>query len=397
MTRTASQATPPAAIWNRGFLAIMAILFIIFCNMAVFFQLYEYLHQLAVSPRWAGFIIGVFALVALLIRPFISPWLTPFNARRWLILGTLGVVVALLLYNLAQGSWSLVLVRVLHGVAYVVMATAGMAALVAVIPPEKSGQAFGIMAVVTLLPYAVLPPLVVALSRYFGDFLHVLNLTALMMLLILPLAWLMPLPRKGDGSRPPERLRWQDIKENLSDRRILGLLIASLFVFTAFTPVFYFIKSYAAILGIANAGWFFTISTGTEIAVRLVGGSHFDRWPKHRLLAAALLVLALSYLGLVLVSGHALFFTLAVGLGLGWGVALPMLNSLLFDLSAPRFKALNANLGLEMFQGGFFLGPYLGAWLLSGWGYGVLFASCAAACLAALLFLPMIKKGAPVT
>jgi len=387
----------PQSLWNRGFVAATAILFVIFCNMAVFFQFYEYLHRLAVSPRWAGFIIGVFALVALVIRPFISPWLTPFNARRWLDLGTLGVVASLLLYNLALTPWSLMVVRVLHGTAYVVMATAGMAALVAMIPPERSGQAFGIMAVVTLLPYAMLPPLVVAASSHLGSFLRVLNLTALMMLLILPLARLMPLPRADDGSRPPERLRWHDIKEDLSDRRILGLLLASLLVFTAFTPVFYFIKTYAAKLGIANAGWFFTLSTGTEIAVRVVGGRYFDRGSKTRLLGGSLLVLAVSYLGLSLVSGHALFFTLAVGLGLGWGVALPMLNSLMFDLSQPRFRALNANLGLEMFQGGFFLGPSLGAWVLACWSYEALFAACAAACLAALLFLPMIRKGAPAS
>ena len=35
------------------------------------------------------------------------------------------------------------------------------------------------------------------------------------------------------------------------------------------------------------------------------------------------------------------------------GVAMPLINALAFDLSTPRLRAYNSNLGMQMFQGGF--------------------------------------------
>jgi predicted MFS family arabinose efflux permease len=253
------------------------------------------------------------------------------------------------------------------------------------------------MAVVTLLPYAVLPPLVEGLVQQMGGYLNMLNLTALMMAPILGLCPLLGPPSgRGHGSSQ-DRLRKEEIWDNLRDPRIRTLLGASLLIFTAFAPVFFFVKSFAGQIGVANPGWFFTISTGMEIGVRLIGGAYFDRTDKRRMLALSLGLLVCTYAALALSKSVLMFFGLAAIMGLGWGVALPMLNSLIFDFSSPRLRPLNANLGFEMFQGGLFLGPWLGAWLLAKTSYLVLFMSCAASlgaalCLTLLLHL-QAKRG----
>jgi MFS family permease len=82
-------------------------------------------------------------------------------------------------------------------------------------------------------------------------------------------------------------------------------------------------------------------------------------------------------------------------MGLGWGVALPVLSGLVFDVSEPRMRALNTNLSMVMFQGGFSLGPLAGGALLAQWGFAVLFYACAALQLlavgAGLMLAVMIK------
>ena len=50
-----------------------------------------------------------------------------------------------------------------------------------------------------------------------------------------------------------------------------------------------------------------------------------------------------------------------------------MINGSLFDVSEPRFRALNTNLAAEMFQAGFTLGPLLGGMILISYGYIALF------------------------
>jgi predicted MFS family arabinose efflux permease len=54
------------------------------------------------------------------------------------------------------------------------------------------------------------------------------------------------------------------------------------------------------------------------------------------------------------------------------------LSSLTFDFSEPRFRAMNSNLTMQMFQVGFFVGPTLGNIILIHGGYVQLYYACGA-------------------
>jgi predicted MFS family arabinose efflux permease len=386
----------PVRLITKEFLSLNGIIFLNFCNIAVFFQFHQYLlNELHRSPREIGLLIGIFAFTGLVIRPLISPLLHPVNAKRWIVLGSIGIIISLLLYQLARGFWSIALVRVVHGGVYVVMATAMMAKIVGTIPPGKSSQAFGIISVITLLPYAVLPPVLEPLIELCGGFIHVLDLTALFMVLVFPLLLFMKGAHTAEDPPPSEKMTKRDLVENTKDPRILSLLAVSLLLYVAFTPVFYFLKGYGYKIGIPNPGWFFTVSTFTEIAVRLFGGPFFDRMSKPRFLAYSLIGLVIAYTLLANTSGMVLFYALGLLFGLCWGVAMPLLSGLLFDSSTARLRALNTNLGVEMFQGGLFLGPMIGGWILAAWDYRTLYYFCGALILLSLSLIPFLsKKGA---
>lgn len=376
--------SPSEKIFTKEFLALNGIIFLVFCNVAVFFQFQNYLqNELQLAPNHLGFLIGIFAFTALIVRPVISPFLHSDNARKWLLMSTVGVIVSLLLYYPATGFWSLTLVRVLHGGIYVVLATAALTKMMDSIPETRSGQAFGLITVITLLPYAVMPPLLDPLIRSFGGFLPVLLGTALLMIGVFPLLFLIKAGPEKEG-RVRQQFSRRELIENLKDPPILSLLLISLLVYTAFAPVFFFLKGYALKIGIANPGWFFTLSTAMEIAVRLVGGSLLDKGSKTRLLIYALAGLAGAYFLLAQRPGLSLFYGLGLFFGIGWGIAMPLLNGLIFDHSAPRFRAMNTNLAMVMFQGGFFLGPLMGGWILSGWDFEGVFYGCGFLILGAL-------------
>lgn len=381
---------PEPRLLNRGFVLLSLALFLVFCNMAVFFEFYDYLQHLGIAQNSLGLIIGVFSLTALIIRPFISLRLNPANAKRWFMVGVVGSVVALLLYTQTSSAPGLIAVRILHGAFYVLMATAGVAALVGCIDQKHSGQAFGLLAVITIVPYAVVPPLAEALGKVVSSYPNLLAVTGLIMLLIIPLiAWVPSSQAAVEQSKV--RLGWQEAKKSLMNRRLMVLLLAALLMYVSFTVIFYFINSYAKGMGILDAGWFFTVATGTEIGIRLVFGRYFDLLPKSRLLGGALLLLATAFYLLTLVSGLAGLLLLAIAFGLGWGVAMPMVNAILFDISKPEMRAFHANLGFEVFQGGFFLGPFAGAWVVQALGYGGLFTACAGACLAGAILMLLFE------
>jgi predicted MFS family arabinose efflux permease len=357
------------------FIALNAVMFLTFCNLAVFFQFHTYLGTLPIDRDASGLLIALFSVTVLIMRPVISPLLRPDNARRWMAISCFFVVVSLLLYHVALGFWSMAVVRLFHGAAYVVMATAVTAKLVGCIPKDRSGQAFGLISVITLLPYAVMPPLLEPLTRWVGSFRGVLDLSAVVMLLTFPV--LAFVGGASDGPDPASRaIRWQDVKQNLRDFRILLLLFLSLVVWTAFAPIFFFLKDYGIKIGIPNPGWFFTLSTFTEIAVRLVAGSLFDKLGKAWVLAGSLAWLVAGYIAMAHLSEPTTFYAMGLLLGLGWGVAMPVLSGLVFDVSEPRFRALNTNLSFEMFQAGFFVGPLAGGAILVHLGYSALYYAC---------------------
>jgi|Deesub1362A_J573_1020465.scaffolds.fasta_scaffold02437_3 predicted MFS family arabinose efflux permease len=391
-------ATPPSEqdpqdqkLWTAAFISLNAVMFLAFCNMAVFFELFRHLRAMAMSAEVAGLVIAVFSLSVLIVRPLISPWLRPGNARLWIAVGTAGDILALLLYPWAHGALALGLLRVFHGLAYVVMGTAGIAALTGCIPPNKSGQAFGMIGVVTLLPYAVVPPLVDPVSKLVGGYMELLALTALLMLPTFPLL-IWAKPTHSHGASGEGRLRLKEIAANLKDLRISSLLVAYLFLIACFSAVFYFVEGFARSRGIAGAGLFFTFATLAEIAARLLLGPWTDRTSKPAVMLLAGLWLSACLLALTLTHGEVSLLLVATAYGLGWGLLMPVVNAMVFELSPPRLRALNTNLAMESFQGGFMLGPLLGGVLIGGVGFGALFLACAGLCLAVTLALWLILR-----
>ncbi len=365
-------------ILSPEFVSLSAVMFLTFCNLAVFFQYEVYLGTLNFGKEWSGFLIGVFSLTVLTVRPLIIPFLHEGNARFWIVVSTCGIIVCLLMYNLGTTPLTMSAIRIAHGLAYVVLATAALSIVVAHIPPERSAQAFGILSVLTLLPYAVIPPLLNPLGAYLGGFARVLDLFALAMVLVFPIMLLVGRNSKGPVVGENPRVEWDDVVRNLCDGRIILLMVASLLVWAAFTVVFYYLKGYGEKLNVGNAGWFFTLSTFSEIGVRLVAGPLLDRYDKSRFLAVASLWLAVSYFIMVYISEETAFYAMGVVFGLGWGVTMPMLSGLVFDISEPKLRALNTNLSMEMFQAGYFVGPVAGGLVLIHAGYEALFFACGA-------------------
>jgi predicted MFS family arabinose efflux permease len=386
----------PEKLFTKEFLALNGVAFLAFCNMVVFFQFYLYLHTLPIGPEWYGLLIALFSITGLILRPLISPFLHSGNARMWMVISTAGVIISLLGYNLAIDFWSMFLVRAVHGIAYVVLGIALNASLVGLIPPSRSGQAFGLFTVITLLPLAVLPPFLEILAQRLGGFIPVLNAAALLMLLIFPLLLAMKTAQGNSLGTSGQRLSFHDLTENLKDRRVAILLVLMLLLYSSFTPVFFFLEGYAKKIAIPNPGLFFTLSTMTEISIRLFAGSLFDRMNKVLLIAGSLAAIGMGYLALAYLSGAIMLYCLGIFLGLGWGVVMPVLNAVMFDVSPPHLKGLNTNLGVQMFQGGFFVGPFIGGMVLAQGDFRELFSLCAVFAFVSVALTPLLitrKRG----
>jgi predicted MFS family arabinose efflux permease len=386
------------SLFTTEFVIFNIVFFLAFINMAVFFHLHQYLLFLNIRGNLSGLIIGAFSLAAVIFQPLLSPLVNVRNARQFLIIGLVVTICSLVSYRWAVSVFPLVIVRIIHGAGFITFVTAMNASIVALIPANRSGQAFGLISVNVLLPSAVIPALLDNLSLGPERFTDILTVAAIIMIPAAIMPAFLPSSRserRSHGHIGPPKGVLRELQENIKRPGILVLLLTNLLVFLAYTPIFFLLKEYAQGNGIATPGVFFTISTGTMIAVRLLGGRFFDRLNKRIAFLGSLILLSISF-GFLSWTTSGFFYVLGFLFGMGFSLYAPLLNSLLFEYSHASKRGLNLNLSMSMLQAGYLIGPTIGTIVLTLVGYQGLFIYCAvmpvaAACLN-YFFIPKIQR-----
>ena len=384
----------PERIFTYDFTVLVLAATFGFCNIAIFYGFEAYLGRLGIAPGWRGWLLGAEPLAAFCLRPFLSVLVTPRNALGLARTSLIGLGLALCAYQFARGIGPIVAVRLFHGVAFVCLVSAVTVLLAQTIPKTLAGRAFGYFSLSSLVPYALMPPLAEWLLPRLG---REDRIYAVCSLLVLPaLALLAPLgPRLGRramaGVAGTGRPTLSQVRRTLDLVPVRLLLLANLCLFASTTLIFFFVKPFAMGLGLSDPGLFFTVSTAASMAVRVLAGPFYDRLPKEAVLLAALVGLAGCMAGFAAAAGPARLLVLAGAYGLCLGVALPLVNAVMFGCSPPAMRGTNLNLMLFMMDTAYVFGPVAGgAVLAAGAGYPALFlASAAFAALAGLLVLPL--------
>lgn len=369
-------------LFSIEFVMLNLIIFFSFCNMAVFYSFFDYLGRIGIPADWRGFLVGLEPMSAFILRLAAVPLLHAKNAAAAMVAALLMIMAALCSYGWVVTVKGLIILRVIHGAAFVLLVSAAMALVVYFIPKEKSGQGFGFISVSVLVPYAIMPLITESLKGYMQNEAQIyrgvtiLAIPALLLLLILQKRLKTAL--SGVEGVLIRRPKIYEIRKNLKDPRISLLLGVNLFIYLSYATVFYFMKGYAALSSITRVGWFFTIATLVMIALRLAGGLFFDKIDKTRMLQVFMLLLVPCFVLLGHTNSNSMLYLMAGYYGLCIGFIMPLLNALLFDVSSPQLRGVNVNLALFAMDAGFFLSPWLGGALIaSGRSFAFLFALCA--------------------
>ena len=366
------------SIWTFEFLALCAISMLAFSNIAIFYSFYSYLTELGVAPAWRGPLLALEPLTALLVRPFLGRFLTLGNSVRFMRVGLGLATLALLSYPFSTSIPLLALVRVLHGLGFVMLVGGIMGMITVILPREKSAQGFGLFSVTILLPYAIMPPFVELVLPHLPGHGYAYALAAPLMLPAFLL--LRPLGRRTRALAKTlhpshlEKPSWTEVRQGLRTPAVALLILGNLLLVMAHSIVFFFMRDFAVLLGAGNPGMFFTYANAATITVRVTGGHLLDRIDKGRMLVWAFLGLAV----LLPLFGQAgtpfRLFGLALLYGSGIALTMPLLNASMLTVSTPRLRANNANLMMVAVDAGFFSGPFLaGALLAAGMTHAGLF------------------------
>ena len=319
--------------------------FVILCLATFFFYLSFYLILPVVplyvagmggTPTQLGLIIGLFAFMAMVLRPPVG-WIIDTRGYRLVLLAGMAIfMLASLGYTIARSVDGVLALRLFHGMGMGLFPTAATVVVAEMAPPARRGEAMGWFGIANSAGLVIGPAAGMALAARMG--FPVLFLVA-GGVAALGLASIAMLPRVGI---PPEKrgraIRWRD----LFSRAAVLPSVLLLFLYIPYGGMVAFIPIIGTGRGLENPGTFYTVFALAVLLVRAKAGHLSDRRGRVFVVLPGMLVASLAFAVLGLTSGSRGVLLGAAIYGVAFGSAQPALMALTADRVPPeeRGKAM---------------------------------------------------------
>lgn len=284
-----------------------------------------------------GLVLSAYTIAALCIRPFSGYMLDTF-ARKPLYLFSYFIFMMIFSGYLIAGSLTLfIMLRIIHGVSFGMVTVGGNTLVIDIMPSSRRGEGLGY--------YGLTNNTAMSIGPMFGLFLHDAGVSyntifcyALGACILGLLASLfIKTPYKPPVKREPISL----------DRFILinglpagfSLLLLSI----PYGMTTNYVAMYAQQIGItAQTGFFFTLMAIGMAISRIFAGKIVDHGKITQVISVGLYIVAISFLLLSscvyfahwnIASCTIIFFTIALLLGIGFGIMFPAYNTLFVNLA----------------------------------------------------------------
>ncbi len=289
------------------------------------------------SGTTIGVVLSCYTVSALCIRPF-SGYLLDTFARKPLYLFAYFVFMMMFAgYGLAGLLGLFILVRIVHGVSFGMVTVGGNTIVIDIMPSSRRGEGLGY--------YGLTNNLAMSIGPMSGLFLHNAGVSYNTLFLLgfgtcllgLAAASCVKTPYKPPVKRDPVSLDRFILLKGLPAGTSLLLLSIPYGMTTNYVAM------YARQIGItAETGFFFTFMAIGMAVSRLFSGRLVDKGKITEVIQAGFYLVCLSFFALAacgwsvslsLPATTALFFAIALGLGVGFGIMFPAYNTLFVNLA----------------------------------------------------------------
>lgn len=306
-------------LFNRNFVLTTLSTFTLFTSFYfLLVTLPLYIKELGGSESVIGFIIGIFTISAVLLRPHLGREVDRRGRKNILLAGMLVFLLSIPLYNYTRSVTSLLMLRVLHGIGWGAATTAATTLIADIAPLRRRGEAMGIFGMAANVAMAIGPAASILLldASGFSMLFAVCAAIALAaLLLVLPVSETMVVHPKAP----------------LFSREAFFPSAVMFTVTLTYGSIVSFLPLFARMKGISNPGIFFTVFAVTLILVRVLAGKISDIKGRRFVIMPGMLSITLGLI--VLSSADSLpgFLAAALLYGIGFGSIHPALIALLVD------------------------------------------------------------------
>ncbi len=314
-----------------------------------------------------GFLIGIFSVSSLILRPFVGKALLSTSERDFMIAGTLLYVVSCLAYLIAPPFWPLLIVRVVHGIGMAFFATASFTLLAGMLPEANRGRLISYYYLSFNLSFALGPYLGMILINSFNFYVLFLVCTGLSLCSFY-------LTLKFEKRESIASDRKPGAKQSLLSRGALPPAIIAFMLNFIWGSIAAFLPLYALKHGVSNPGIFFIFLAATLMLGRVFGGKILDVYDQKKVITLCLFIIIVGLIILPFGNSLGTFILVAVILGTGWAFLYPFLTiHVIENAGLERGPAMGTFTALADLGAG--LGPMLMGLVLEMFNYPVMFAS----------------------
>lgn len=331
-------------LWTKNFLLITLNNLFIFLGFQVLLPVLPvYATALGGSEFYAGLVIGVFTISAVLIRPFSGRWLDQYG-RKGVYLGGLALFsLSVLAYHWTPTLLLLLLIRFIHGFGWGAASTASGTIATDIIPKARLGEGMGFFGLTNSLSMALAPALGLGLMNYAG-FDTVFNFSIASVLVALFIANFIKYQKPSIAESA--------VKSGFFEKVAVLPGIIIFFVTMTYGAVVAFIALYAEQRGVQNIGLFFTVYAMALMFSRPFFGRLADRKGYSAAVLPGIFGVLATMLLLYFAQSLSTFLIAAFVYGLGFGAIQPSLQAMAVH-NIPPFRRGAAN---GTFMTGFDLG-----------------------------------------
>ncbi|CAM3670694.1 MFS transporter [Mesobacillus zeae] len=370
-------------LWTKNYIMLTITALLLFSGFYLLMPtLPMFIKQLGGSESQVGFIIGVFTISAVILRPIVGGLMDRYGRRVFIISGLLFFAITMYFYDWVTGIVFLVVLRILHGMGWAIATTSIGTAVTDVIPQSRRGEGMGWYGLAMTLGMALGPILGLWVAKSFSFHYLFLLCTALAIIAFI-LAIGTKIPAVQHTSKKPI---------SFFETTVLPVAIVTFFLSFTFGGITTFLPLFAANIQV-NVGTFFLVYAVTLTVIRPLAGKISDKYGEGVIIVPALLTLIVALLVLTMTKGLVGLVITAILYGIGFGSAQPALQVVIIRLAPPEKRGVANATFFTAFDLGIGLGAILLGLVSQLMGYQMLFIVCAASgFISLLIFILFVKK-----
>lgn len=333
-------------LWTKYYILMMIVdLLISGTNFILLSTLPLYILNIGGNDSIIGLATGVFTIAALLFRPFAGHLLDTVGRKKVLLIGLIILIVVFLIYNRAYSIVVLLILRIINGFGFSAFSTASITVVSDIVPKSRLSEGIGFFGISSTLASAIGPALglyVVKQTNYSTLFMIILAFGVLALIIVQFINYEGNIKRNiylDDGIHK----QLEVTKSSFIEKTAIFPAIVMIFLAICLGVIVTFMPVYGEARLIDNIGLFYTVNACSVFIIRLITGKLVDRYGIFRVLVAGFGILFISQI--LLAFGSTLLVVLVAGVlfGTGFGLAQPILSSIVIRLCLPtRRGAANA-------------------------------------------------------